>query len=171
MEEINPENIIGGRTRGKIIDWNEAEQKAKEAGDDLDEDEDDEDDEDFEDPDDDMKDWKAYIKLVLDSWIYVRIRLHNLQEERLYWDWLSERLRISVSNTVYLKKAPDSLDPEGLHVGILPIWWHSGVRRWSIGFDLYCIRGTQKHISYIELDRFTCGYYARSFQGCIQEID
>lgn len=48
MEEINPENIVAGRTRGKNIDWAEADQKAKEAGDELD-DEDDEDDEDFED--------------------------------------------------------------------------------------------------------------------------
>lgn len=56
MEEIDPDNIIGGRTRGKVIDWNEAEQKAREAGDDVGEDEDDEDDEDFVDPDDEMKD-------------------------------------------------------------------------------------------------------------------
>lgn len=56
MEEIDLDNIVGERTRGKVIDWNEAEQKAREAGDELDEDEDDEDDEDFEDPDDDMKD-------------------------------------------------------------------------------------------------------------------
>lgn len=55
MEEIDLDNIIGGRTRGKVIDWNEAEQKAKEAGDELGE-EDDDDDEDFEDPDDEMKD-------------------------------------------------------------------------------------------------------------------
>ena len=56
MEEINPENIIGGRTRGKIIDWQEAEQKSKEAGDEMGDDDDDEDDEDFIDEDDDMKD-------------------------------------------------------------------------------------------------------------------
>jgi hypothetical protein len=48
MEEIDTENIVAGRTRGKNINWAEADQKAKEAGDDLD-DEDDEDDEDFED--------------------------------------------------------------------------------------------------------------------------
>ena len=50
-EDINPANIIGSRTRGKNINWAEADQKAKEAGDDLDDD-DDEDDEDFEVPDD-----------------------------------------------------------------------------------------------------------------------
>jgi hypothetical protein len=47
MDEIDPENIVAGRTRGKNINWAEADQKAKEAGDELD-DEDDEDDEDFE---------------------------------------------------------------------------------------------------------------------------
>jgi len=56
MEEIDTDNILGERTRGKTIDWNEAEQKAKEAGEDLEEEDDDEDDEDFEDPDDEMKD-------------------------------------------------------------------------------------------------------------------
>ena len=45
------DNIVGSRTRGKTIDWQEAEQKSKEAGD---EDDDDEDDEDFVDPDDEM---------------------------------------------------------------------------------------------------------------------
>lgn len=56
MEEIDQSNIIGDRTRGKVIDWNEADQKAREAGDDLDDDEDDEDDdEDFVDEDDDME--------------------------------------------------------------------------------------------------------------------
>ena len=47
MEEIDTANIVGGRTRRKDINWAEAEQKAREAGDELD-DEDDEDDEDFE---------------------------------------------------------------------------------------------------------------------------
>lgn len=52
MEEIDESNIIySGRTRGKQIDWAEAEAKSKEAGDDLDDEDDDEDD-DFEDPDD-----------------------------------------------------------------------------------------------------------------------
>ena len=48
MEEIDTANIVGGRTRGKNINWAEADQKAKDAGDGLDDD-DDEDDEDFED--------------------------------------------------------------------------------------------------------------------------
>lgn len=47
MDEIDTANIVGGRTRGKNINWAEADQKAKDAGVDLD-DEDDEDDEDFE---------------------------------------------------------------------------------------------------------------------------
>ena len=50
MEEIDPSNIIGQQTRGKQINWAEAEAKSREAGDDLDEDDED-DDEDFEDPD------------------------------------------------------------------------------------------------------------------------
>jgi len=57
MEEIDPSNIVSGRTRHKQINWAEAEQKSKEAGDELDdEDEDDEDDEDFVEPDDDDDD-------------------------------------------------------------------------------------------------------------------
>jgi len=56
MEEIDPDNIIGGRTRGKVIDWSEAEQKSKDAGDELGDDDDEDDDEDFVDPDDEMKD-------------------------------------------------------------------------------------------------------------------
>lgn len=59
MEEIDPSNIVSGRTRNKHIDWAEAEEKSKAAGDDLDDDED-EDDEDFEAEDDDedqMRDW------------------------------------------------------------------------------------------------------------------
>jgi len=58
MEEIDPDNIIGGRTRGKVIDWSEAEQKSKDAGDELGDDDDEDDDEDFVDPDDEMKDWE-----------------------------------------------------------------------------------------------------------------
>jgi Histone chaperone domain CHZ len=50
MEEIDTSNILGRRTRGKTIDYAEAEQKAKEAGDTLEDDEDEEDDEDFEEP-------------------------------------------------------------------------------------------------------------------------
>lgn len=46
MEEISPENILPGRTRGKNIDYSQA---AKEQPEDDDED----DDEDFEAPDDD----------------------------------------------------------------------------------------------------------------------
>ncbi|KKY28864.1 hypothetical protein UCRPC4_g00373 [Phaeomoniella chlamydospora] len=56
MEEIDTENIISGgrRTRGKQIDYEEAERKAREDGINLDEDdEDDEDDDDFEEEDDD----------------------------------------------------------------------------------------------------------------------
>ena len=55
MEEIDTENIVAGRTRGKNINWAEADQKAKEAGDDLDE-EDDEEDDDFEDEESKDKD-------------------------------------------------------------------------------------------------------------------
>lgn len=50
MEEIDTENIVGGRTRGKQIDYVAAERMAKEAGEDVDDD-DDEDDEDFEEED------------------------------------------------------------------------------------------------------------------------
>jgi hypothetical protein len=46
MEEIDTDNIVPGRTRGKAIDYAEA---AKQLGDD--EEEDDEDDEDFEEDD------------------------------------------------------------------------------------------------------------------------
>ena len=53
MEEIDTNNIIGnyGRrsTRNKEINWAEAEEKSKAAGDEIDEDEDEDDD--FEDPD------------------------------------------------------------------------------------------------------------------------
>ena len=52
MEEIDPSNIVSGRTRNKHIDWAEAEEKSKAAGDDLDDDEDDDDD-DFEVEDED----------------------------------------------------------------------------------------------------------------------
>jgi TATA-binding protein-associated factor Taf7 len=55
MEEIDTGNIVAGRTRGKNINWAEADQKAKEAGDDFDDD-DDEDDEDFEDHESNDKD-------------------------------------------------------------------------------------------------------------------
>lgn len=51
MEEIDTRNIVGRRTRGKNIDWAEADKKSKEAGDIDDEDE--EEDDDFEEPDDD----------------------------------------------------------------------------------------------------------------------
>lgn len=47
MEEIDPDNIVNTRTRGKEIDYAQA---AKDMEDD---DEDDEEDDDFEDPDDD----------------------------------------------------------------------------------------------------------------------
>jgi hypothetical protein len=52
MEEIDTNNIVGRRTRGKNIDWAEADKKSKEAGD-IDDDDEEEDDEDFEDPEDD----------------------------------------------------------------------------------------------------------------------
>ena len=39
MEEIDTSNIVGQRTRGKNIDWAEADKKSKEAGDLDDEDE------------------------------------------------------------------------------------------------------------------------------------
>ena len=55
MDEIDTENIVAGRTRGKNINWAEADQKAKEAGDDLDDD-DDEEDGDFEDEESKDKD-------------------------------------------------------------------------------------------------------------------
>lgn len=51
MEEIDTDNIVSSRTRGKSIDWNKA---AEENKDDLDDDDDD-DDEDFEVKDEDMK--------------------------------------------------------------------------------------------------------------------
>ena len=50
MEEIDTSNIVGRRTRGKTVDWAEAEKKSREAGDLEDEDEDEDDD--FEDPED-----------------------------------------------------------------------------------------------------------------------
>ena len=48
MEEINPENIVSSTTRGKQINFAEAQQKMLDAGEELDDDEDEEDDEDFE---------------------------------------------------------------------------------------------------------------------------
>ena len=51
MEEIDLDNIVGSRTRGKQIDYAKA---AEEAKDEL-EDEDEEDDDDFEEPDDAMQ--------------------------------------------------------------------------------------------------------------------
>jgi hypothetical protein len=50
MEEIDLDNIVGSRTRGKNIDYAEAAKNLEED----DEDEDDEDDDDFVDPDDKM---------------------------------------------------------------------------------------------------------------------
>lgn len=52
MEEIDTDNIVNGRTRGKNIDWRKA---AEENKDELDDEEDDEDDDDFE-ADEEMKD-------------------------------------------------------------------------------------------------------------------
>jgi hypothetical protein len=49
MEEIDLDNIVGTRTRGKAIDYAEAAKNMEE-----DDDEDDEEDDDFEDPDDKM---------------------------------------------------------------------------------------------------------------------
>lgn len=51
LNEIEEENILGSRTRGKNIDF----AKAAEEADDLDDDEDEEDDEDYEDPDEEME--------------------------------------------------------------------------------------------------------------------
>lgn len=60
MEEIDMDNIVGSRTRGKNIDYAEAAKKLKEEeqakGQAQDEDDDDEEDEDFHDEDDEMKD-------------------------------------------------------------------------------------------------------------------
>ena len=57
MEEIDTNNIIGNygqrSSRRKEINWAEAEEKSKAAGDEIDEDEDEDDD--FEDPDDAVK--------------------------------------------------------------------------------------------------------------------
>lgn len=53
MEEIDLDNIVAGRTRGKTIDWVEAQEKSKAAGDDLDDEDDDDDDDDFVDPEED----------------------------------------------------------------------------------------------------------------------
>lgn len=50
MAEVDTDNIIGRRTRGKNIDFAKA---AQELGD---EEDDEDDDEDFHDPDDEMKD-------------------------------------------------------------------------------------------------------------------
>lgn len=50
MEEIDTDNIVGRRTRGKNIDFAQAAQNVPE------EDDDEEDDEDFEDEDDKMQD-------------------------------------------------------------------------------------------------------------------
>jgi len=51
LNEIEEENIIGSRTRGKNIDF----AKAAEEADDLDDDDDEEDDEDYEDADEEME--------------------------------------------------------------------------------------------------------------------
>lgn len=56
LEEIDLSNIKSSRTRGKQIDWAEAEQKAKDAGVELEDDDDDDDDEDFEAPAEDDPD-------------------------------------------------------------------------------------------------------------------
>ena len=53
MEEIDTANILDQKSRGKQIDWAEAEEKLRAEGEDMDDD-DDEDDEDFEDPDADQ---------------------------------------------------------------------------------------------------------------------
>lgn len=58
MDEIDLDNIVEGRTRRKQINWAEAEQKSKDAGDDFDDDEED-DDEDFEAPDDEDEEMKG----------------------------------------------------------------------------------------------------------------
>ena len=50
MDEIDPDNIVGSRTRNKDINWAEAEEKLRAEGENVEDDEDDEDD-DFEDPD------------------------------------------------------------------------------------------------------------------------
>lgn len=50
MEEINVENVLGRRTRGRVIDFAKAAQEQNINVDDEDEDEDD----DFEDPDEKM---------------------------------------------------------------------------------------------------------------------
>jgi hypothetical protein len=52
MEEIDPDNIVGSRTRNKEINWAEAKDKLIADGELVEGDEDDEDeDDDFEDPD------------------------------------------------------------------------------------------------------------------------
>ncbi len=58
LDEIDPDNIVEGRTRRKQINWAEAAEKSKDAGDDLDDDEDDEDD-DFEAPEDEDEEMKG----------------------------------------------------------------------------------------------------------------
>ena len=52
MEEIDPSNIVGSRTRGKNIDWAKADEKLKQDGD-MEEEDEEEDDDDFEEPEDD----------------------------------------------------------------------------------------------------------------------
>ena len=49
MEEIDTANILDQKSRGKQIDWAEAEEKLRAEGQDMDDDDDDDDD--FEDPD------------------------------------------------------------------------------------------------------------------------
>ncbi|KAJ4287550.1 Histone H2A.Z-specific chaperone CHZ1 [Kalmusia sp. IMI 367209] len=51
LAEIDPQNIVGSRTRGKNIDFAKAAEELGEGAD-----EEDEEDEDFNDPDDEMKD-------------------------------------------------------------------------------------------------------------------
>ena len=51
MEEIDTANIIDQRSRGKQIDWAEAEEKLRAEGNLPDDDDEEEDDNDFEDPD------------------------------------------------------------------------------------------------------------------------
>ena len=59
MDEIDLDNIVEGRTRRKQINWAEAAEKSKDAGDDLDDDDEDDDDDDFEAPEDEDEEMKG----------------------------------------------------------------------------------------------------------------
>jgi hypothetical protein len=83
MEEIDLDNIVDSRTRGKQIDYAKAAEKAKEDGEELDDD-DEEDDEDFDGGDDDvMQEWAS----LCDAGLGLSLRLDGggILVEQLSW--------------------------------------------------------------------------------------